>query len=82
MRYVGSGGLGPDAHLVGILLRIGLDGRRNATIRVAFAQDGIDGTTKDGGIPRLNLALFVINGFMRVDGNIVTLGTELLDAGL
>jgi len=67
---------------VWILLRVGLDGRGDATIRVALSQNWVDRTSKNGGIPRLNLTLFVILGLMGVDGYVVSLGAELLDAGL
>jgi len=40
-------GFGPQSHAMRILLHIGLDGWCDMAIRIAFAQDWIDGRTQD-----------------------------------
>ena len=79
---VGAAGLGPDAHLVRVLGRVGLDGRSDAAVRVALPKDWIDGRPEHGRVAGLDVPLFGILRIVRVGGNVVALGAELLDAGL
>ena len=64
-----------------ILLRVSLDCGRNASITVAFPQDGIDGTAHDFCVPLVNVPFFVILGLGGwIQGHIVTLGSEFRNA--
>mmetsp|Transcript_4073 Transcript_4073/g.8204 ORF Transcript_4073/g.8204 Transcript_4073/m.8204 type:complete len:228 (-) Transcript_4073:562-1245(-) len=71
-----AAGLGPNAHAVRILLRVGLDGWRHASIGIPFAQDGIDGRSGYFVVPLLNVHFLVILWSPRIEGYIVSLGTQ------
>jgi hypothetical protein len=59
-----------------------LHGRRDAAIRVAFAQHGIHGAAEHAGIPRLDVLLGVVARVLGVIRNVVALFLELLDRAL
>jgi hypothetical protein len=65
---------------VGIFLGVGLYRGGDATVRVAFTEDGVDGTTKNLLVGGVNGLFGSVGGLSRVAGDVIALGLELLDA--
>ena len=82
VRHMGFGVSAPGAHLVRMRAGIFLDRGRGAAIRVAFAQDRVDGAAENLGVARLDLFLGVIIGGFGIVRDAVSLGLQFLDGSL
>jgi len=65
-----------------VVARVGLDRRRRATVRVALAQDRVDGAALDLVIALARRALLVVGRLVGVIGDVVALLLELGDGRL
>jgi hypothetical protein len=73
-------GLAPNPHLVWIFLGISFDGSCNSTVRISFPQHRIYSGSKYSSISCFDLFLFGILWLVGIEGYIVALSTQLLDA--
>ena len=81
-RDVGLGLGGPRAHRVRVLAGVALHRRRRAAVRVAFAQNGVDGRALDLVVGRPGRLLRVGGRVVGVVGQRVAGGLQLGDRGL
>ena len=79
VRDVGTRCHRPVTHRMRMLLRVLLDRPGGATIRIALAQNGIDGTTKALGVAVANLLLFLGLRIAGIIGDVVSLALQFLD---
>ena len=69
----------PGSHLMRMLPGMGLHGKRRAAIRIAFAQNRVDGTALDLVVTALDVLLFVVFRIFRIFGKLVALALQFLD---
>ncbi len=78
-RDVGARRLRPVAHAVRVLAGVLLDRLGCTTVRVALAQNGIDGAAEHLAVPLLDGLLVVVLRLTGIVGQVVALGPQLLD---
>ena len=82
VRHMGFGVSAPGAHLVRMRAGIFLDRGGGAAIRVALAQDRVDGAAENLGVARLDLFFGVVTGGFGIVRDVVSLGLQFLDGSL
>lgn len=82
MGHVRSTGLTPDAHFMGVLLRICFDRSCNASVRISFTEDGIHGASEDCSVAGFDGAFFVVRRFVGVKRNVIAFGAKFGDTGV
>ena len=80
VSHMSSTCLTPNTHLMRIFLSVSLDRGGDASIWVTLAKDGVNSTSKDGGIPCLDGAFFVVGWFVGVERYVVAFGAEFGNA--